>query len=126
MADSRRPIRVLETSQAPAYYLPPEDVDETLMVPVEGFHTFCEWKGQADYVDVVVGEHRAARAAWRYPDPTPSFAAIAGWYAFYPARVDRCTVDDFVVTPNAGDFYGGWITPRVVGPFKGGPGTTGW
>jgi len=40
--------------------------------------------------------------------------------------MDRCTVDGEEVLPQAGSFYGGWITSRVVGPFKGEPGTLGW
>ncbi|WP_216653605.1 hypothetical protein [Nocardioides sp. zg-DK7169] len=46
--------------------------------------------------------------------------------AFYPGRMDRCTVDGEVVVAQEGDFYGGWITSRVTGPFKGAPGTSGW
>ena len=52
--------------------------------------------------------------------------AIAGHYAFYPGRVDAATVDGEQVKAQPGDFYGGWITSRVTGPFKGAPGTLGW
>ena len=69
---------------------------------------------------------RVADAAWRYLEPSPGFAAIADHLAFYPQRVDACFVDDEQVQANEGDFYGGWITSKVVGPFKGGPGTWGW
>jgi hypothetical protein len=65
-------------------------------------------------------------ACWWYATPTPDFASIAGWIAFYPSRVDRITVDGEVVRPVGGDFYGSWVTSRVAGPFKGGPGTEGW
>jgi uncharacterized protein (DUF427 family) len=130
VADTVRGLRVLETSQAPAYYFPPDDVDESLVRPSRT-RTFCEWKGRASYRDLVVprdgGPVRVvADAAWTYPEPTTAFVAIAHHVAFYPQRVDRCTVGDDVVSPNDGDFYGGWITPRVVGPFKGGAGTWGW
>jgi uncharacterized protein (DUF427 family) len=125
VARTTRGHRVVETSQAPAYYLPIDDVDAALIRPSRT-RTFCEWKGQASYVDVVVDGRVIPDAAWTYPSPTPAFAAIAGHLAFYAARVDRCWVGDDVVSPNDGDFYGGWITPRVVGPFKGGPGTLGW
>jgi hypothetical protein len=40
--------------------------------------------------------------------------------------MDRCTVGGVIVTPQPGEFYGGWITPDVVGPFKGDAGSTGW
>lgn len=125
VADTAAAWRVLETSQAPAFYLPPSDVDLGSVRPGRG-HSFCEWKGEASYFDVVVGDSEATSAAWTYRSPTPPFAAIADHLAFYPQRVDACYVDDEQVDPNGGDFYGGWITSSVVGPFKGSAGTSGW
>jgi uncharacterized protein (DUF427 family) len=125
VADTRRAWRVLETSQAPAYYLPPEDVAMELFEPA-ALRTFCEWKGLASYLDLVVDDDRVPEAAWTYPDPTPPFAAIRDHVAIYASRVDACFVDGERVQSNEGDFYGGWITSRVVGPFKGGPGSRGW
>jgi len=129
LASTERGHRVLETSQAPAYYFPPEDVDLTLLRPSPTV-TFCEWKGVATYLDLVVGDDTGRRVvadvAWTYASPTDRFREIAGHLAFYANRVDRCRVGDHEVTPNDGDFYGGWITPDVVGPFKGGEGTRGW
>lgn len=125
VAESRRAVRVLETSHAPVYYVPLEDVRSDLLVRTER-RTFCEFKGVAAYADLVVGDRRSPAACWWYPTPTPGFVAIAGWIAFYPSRVDRVTVDGEVVRPVGGDFYGSWVTSRVVGPFKGGPGTEGW
>jgi uncharacterized protein (DUF427 family) len=125
VAESRRALRVLETSQAPAFYLPPEDVDVSLLRPSTQA-SFCEWKGRASYCDIVVGGRVATDAAWTYPRPTAAFAAIAGWYSFYPQRVDACWVDGELVQAMDGGFYGGWVTSAVVGPFKGGPGTATW
>jgi len=125
VADTTSGFRVLETSQAPAYYFPPDDVDATFLRPSLS-QTWCEWKGAASYVDVVVGDRTVPDAAWTYRTPTAGFAPIAGYFAFYAQKADRCTVGDDVVLPNDGDFYGGWITSRVVGPFKGAPGTRGW
>lgn len=125
IAESLRPVRVLETSQPPAYYLPPDDVRTDLLVPSTR-RSGCEWKGDAVYWTVAVGDRVAEDAAWSYPAPTERFAAIRDHLAFYPQRVDECTVDGEVVEPNEGSFYGGWITTRVVGPFKGGAGTLGW
>ncbi|MFZ4518467.1 MAG: DUF427 domain-containing protein [Microthrixaceae bacterium] len=130
LADSVRAKRVLETSQAPAYYLPPEDVELRLLRPADTT-TYCEWKGVASYVDLVVpaagGPPRVVPdVGWRYERPTVGFGAIAGYLAFYAQKAERATVGADVVSPNDGDFYGGWITPRVVGPFKGGAGTRGW
>ena len=125
VADTTAAWRVLETSQPPAYYLPAADVDLSLLRTAPG-RSFCEWKGVAAYFHVVVGDAVADQAAWSYPDPTPAFEPIAGHLAFYPQRVDGCFVDDEQVDPNEGDFYGGWITSDIVGPFKGAPGTLGW
>lgn len=120
-----RSLRVLETSHPPTYYLPMADFLEGSLRPVEG-SSYCEWKGTAAYLDVVGGGMRAERAAWHYPHPEPAFAELVGHAALYAALMDRCLVDGEVVRPQPGGFYGGWVTSRVVGPFKGGPGTGSW
>ena len=125
LADTRRAYRVLETSHPPVYYLPPADIQMQCLIPAGG-QSWCEWKGQAAYYSVVVGERRAENVAWYYPNPTPSFLPIKNYVAFYPRPMDRCLVDGEVVVPQPGGFYGGWITSDVVGPFKGEPGTMGW
>ena len=117
--------RVLETSHPPVYYLPPEDVRMDLFRPAGG-GSFCEWKGMAEYLDLVVGGRVAERIAWRYPHPTAAFSPVAGYLAMYAGPLDRATVGGKTVTPQPGGFYGGWITPEIVGPFKGGPGSMGW
>jgi hypothetical protein len=88
--------------------------------------SFCEWKGRAGYYTVSVGDRQASSAAWFYPNPTPAFAAIKDYVAFYPSRMDACYLDGEKVQAQEGDFYGGWITKDIVGPFKGGLGTWGW
>jgi len=125
VADTRAALRVLETSQPPAYYLPPDDVDMSLLVPSTG-QTFCEWKGLATYASVQAGGREAADAAWTYLDPTARFRDLLGYWAFYAQKMDECWVDDDQVQANEGSFYGGWITSKVVGPFKGAPGTAHW
>lgn len=125
IADTVRGVRTLETSHPPSYYLPRDDIDPDVLVATDG-GSLCEWKGRAIYLDVVAGERRAARAAWSYPSPTPSFAAIAGHVAFYAGMMDACFVDDDRVVPQPGGFYGGWITPGVAGPFKGVEGSAFW
>ena len=129
IAQTTRGFRVLETSHPPVYYFPPEDVDLTRIRPAGG-GSFCEWKGAARYFDLVdtnpTPPVRVASVAWSYPRPTEPFASMANHIAFYADKFDACFVDDHRVTPQPGRFYGGWITPDVVGPFKGGPGTMGW
>lgn len=125
IADTRRPIRVLETSQPPAYYLPAADIRTDLLVPVDR-STWCEWKGSAAYWTVDTSDAVAEAAVWSYPQPTDRFADLVGHYGFYAQHMAECSVDGEVVDPNEGSFYGGWITSDVVGPFKGAPGTLGW
>ena len=125
IADTRAAYRILETSHPPVYYLPPDDVRTDLLLPAEGA-SYCEFKGLAKYLSVRVGDREANRAVWSYADPNPAYNAIAGYLAFYPSQMDRCTVDGEEVQAQPGDFYGGWITREIAGPFKGGPGTSGW
>ena len=125
IAETTRAFRVLETSHPPVYYIPPEDVRGEFLRPSRR-QTYCEFKGEASYYDVVLGEHVVSDAAWYYPEPRSRYEAIRGYVAFYPARVDAAFVDDEQVQSQAGDFYGGWITAEIEGPFKGAPGTAGW
>jgi uncharacterized protein (DUF427 family) len=119
IADTTRAHRVLETSHPPVYYIPPEDIAPGALEPVERT-TFCEWKGNASYFDVVGGDgERVARGAWTYRNPSAGFEPIRDAVAFYPGEMDECTVDGEVVEPQAGGFYGGWITKDIVGPFNG-------
>ena len=113
-------LRVLETFHPPTLYVPPEAVRLDLLEPAAG-RSFCEWKGIARYFSVVVGERRIERALWSYPQPTPAFVALAGWFALYPALMDGCWMNGERVEPQPGGFYGGWITSAVQGPFKGDP-----
>ena len=125
VARTTRSWRVLETSHPPTYYLPAEAFAEGALREARG-SSWCEWKGAASYFDLVVGDVVAPRAAWTYHSPTPGFEQVGGAIAVMPSLVDRCTVDGEVVRPQPGSFYGGWITDRVVGPFKGVPGSMGW
>ena len=130
VADTRRALRVLETSHPPTYYLPLADVAPGALVPVPGAQSFCEFKGRAGYYDVVGADTDGGRlvrprGAWGYPHPARGYEALADHVALYPAGL-LCTVDGERVEAQEGDFYGGWRTSRVVGPFKGGAGTRGW
>jgi uncharacterized protein (DUF427 family) len=125
LAYTSRAKRVLETSHPPVYYVPPQDVRMEHLRP-SGAASFCEWKGQAQYYDISIEGRTEERAAWHYGDPAPPFGDIRDYVAFYPSKMDVCWVDGERVEAQPGDFYGGWITPDVVGPFKGGPGTLGW
>ena len=117
--------RVLETSHPPVYYLPPDSVFPGVL-RLSGRTSFCEFKGTAHYLNATHKGKASPEAAWTYLDPSPGYEMLAGFVAFYPARVDLCVVGLEPVQAQEGGFYGGWITSNVVGPFKGGPGTEGW
>jgi len=125
IADTRAAYRVLETSHPPNYYFPPGDLLDGA-VEASGGTSFCEFKGRASYWTVRGGDRAEENAAWSYVTPSPAFRMIQDHLAFYPGRMDACYVDDELVTPQEGGFYGGWITSNLVGPFKGPPGTRGW
>jgi uncharacterized protein (DUF427 family) len=125
IADTNQAFRVLETSHPPVYYLPPADLHLQYLIRTAR-STFCEFKGRAAYYTIAVGDRRVENGAWFYPDPTPEFAVIRNYVAFYAGPMDACYVDDELVQPQSGDFYGGWVTSDIVGPFKGGPGSWGW
>ena len=125
IADTVRAMRVMETASPPTFYLPPDDVDLSVLVPARG-GSMCEWKGLAAYWSIAVPDQPTLEAAgWSYPQPTPAFAGIAGWHSFYPGRV-RCEIDGERVRPQPGGFYGGWLTDDIAGPVKGEPGTGHW
>ena len=117
-------FRILETAHPPTFYLPPRAVRLPLLESMPG-SSLCEWKGKASYYRLVNGDRKIERVAWNYLNPTPEFATLAGYLSFYPSKL-RCFVDGESVRAQEGDFYGGWITSKIVGPFKGGPGTWGW
>ncbi|MBW4040238.1 MAG: DUF427 domain-containing protein [Acidobacteria bacterium] len=126
LADTTRALRILETSHPPVFYIPPADIAMHLLQPSNRRSSFCEFKGTATYWTIHIASALSPDAAWSYAHPTPPFAALRNHLAFYASRVDECTVDGERVTPQPGDFYGGWITSRIRGPFKGPPGTLGW
>lgn len=125
IARTNAAYRVLETSHPPTYYLPPEDIDRSVLVAGRG-RSFCEWKGEAEYWSARVGDRVIPNCGWSYPNPTGAFAAMKDHLAFYAAAMDACYVGDELARPQPGGFYGGWVTSQVVGPFKGGPGTEFW
>ena len=125
VADTTASIRTLETSHPPSYYIPKTDITPGLLRQVAG-SSFCEWKGTAVYYDVEVDGVVLSRVGWSYPDPSSAFQSLRDHVAFYAAPFDRCSVDGETVRPQPGAFYGGWITDRLAGPFKGIPGSRGW
>lgn len=125
VVESSRAKRVLETSHPPNIYVPFEDVTPGILERCSRL-TACEWKGTADYWDVRADGLTVPAAAWSYPQPRSGYEQLAGFVSFYPGRMEACFLGAEPVTPQPGQFYGGWITGDILGPFKGGEGTWGW
>ncbi len=121
IVDTTDVVRVLETSHPPVYYVPRAAVGPGMLIPSDR-RSFCEFKGVAHYLSTA----SVADVAWYYPEPAAGYESLTDRIAFYASRVEACYVDDERVDPQAGDFYGGWITKDITGPFKGAPGTGGW
>jgi len=119
IAETQRGRRVLETAGAPTYYFPPEDVFAPMTA--EASRSVCEWKGLAESLSLP----GAANAGWRYTDMFPAFQILHRWVAFYPAIVD-CYLGEQRVSTQPGGYYGGWVSPDLVGPIKGEPGSSAW
>ena len=124
IADTRQAIRVLETASPPTIYIPPEDINMAVLQKTAG-SSFCEWKGAAVYWSLQTPEAHIKNVAWSYDPINSRFAEIEGFLCFYPGKI-ACAIDDEPVQPQAGGFYGGWVTQEIVGPWKGPPGTGGW
>ncbi|MGE4609145.1 MAG: DUF427 domain-containing protein [Myxococcota bacterium] len=125
VAESTRALRLVETSSPPAYYIPAADVARGFLHEIDET-TLCEWKGTAQTWSIEIARRIAHAAAWSYPNPEPGFESIADHFAFNAGRVDACYVGEQPVVPQPGEYYGGWITPEIVGPFKGEPGSETW
>ncbi len=125
IARTSRALRVLETASPPTVYVPLEDIERGCVKESESRGTLCEWKGSATYLDVVVGEERVHAAGWHYPEPAAAYEQLRRHVCFYPGRVAAYLGNERVRAQD-GDFYGGWITEEIEGPFKGSPGTLGW
>lgn len=123
---TRAALRLLETASPPTFYLPFADARRDLLIASpEARGSRCEWKGLAQYWSIRAGSELLPDVAWSYPSPHAPYGAIASCFSVYPGRVE-CFVAGERVRPQGGGFYGGWVTGELVGPWKGGPGTSGW
>lgn len=125
IARTSEAVRVCETASPPTFYLPPTDVRVDYLQRSSS-SSFCEWKGEATYWSLIIpGTPKLSKVAWSYEKPNSNCEQIRGFFSFYPLHVD-CFVEGIRVQPQPGGFYGGWVTPEIVGPFKGEPGTSAW
>lgn len=124
IAESGNSVRILETSGPPVFYIPQNDIDMKKLEKGRG-SSLCEWKGPAGYWNVNVEGRIIANAGWTYSSPFAGYEYIKDYVAFYPSKLD-CFVDGEKVLPQPGEFYGGWVTSEITGPFKGEKGSEWW
>ncbi len=93
IADTSRALEMREASYPAVLYVPIDDVDQRLLRS-NARHTWCPYKGEASYYDVVddlvdghVDVPDLTDVAWYYADPFPAVADIKGHVAFYADRV---------------------------------------
>jgi uncharacterized protein (DUF427 family) len=87
IAETDRALELRESNYPPVLYIPLADVDLELLRASDE-HTYCPYKGEASYYDVLPGDGSTlAGAVWYYPDPYSAVAPIRGHVAFYADRV---------------------------------------
>ena len=118
IAETARAIRILETGHPPVYYIPREDIRMEFLVATSQSST-CEFKGTATYYNLKGKKKENDSAAWSYLNPSKGYEAIRDYIAFYPKFMDACFVNEERVRQEPGEYYGGWVTSEIVGPFAG-------
>jgi uncharacterized protein (DUF427 family) len=84
-------LTLQEATYPPVYYLPLDDVDQSLLRRTE-HATYCPYKGNAAYYSVVTADGELTNVIWTYETPYPAVESIAKRVAFYTDRVEL-TVD---------------------------------
>ncbi|TCM79026.1 DUF427 domain-containing protein [Rhizobium sp. BK068] len=87
IADSRNALTLQEASYPAVKYIPRADVDMALLTRSD-HHTYCPYKGEASYFNIVSGGDIARDAIWTYENPYAAVSEIKEHLAFYPDRVD--------------------------------------
>ena len=91
VADSKNAIFLFETGLPTRYYIPREDVSDTL-TPSDA-KTACPYKGVANYFNVAAGGKTYENIVWYYPEPVAEASKIKGLLCFDNEKVDTISVD---------------------------------
>lgn len=87
IAETEHPRILFETGLPPRYYLPPEDVDKSLLKESNS-QTHCPYKGEASYYSVETNGKILEDAAFYYPDPLPEAEKVKGYLCFLAEEVE--------------------------------------
>lgn len=91
VADSQNALRLQEADYPAVLYIPPQDVDRSLLERTS-HTTYCPYKGDASYYSIPVGGEKSVNAIWTYETPHEAMSILKDHVAFYPDRVDEITV----------------------------------
>jgi uncharacterized protein (DUF427 family) len=87
IAETDRALEMHEAAYPAVFYVPLDDVRQDLLRQSD-HHTYCPYKGEASYYDVIGGDGSdLTDVIWYYGDPYPAVAEIEGHVAFYADRV---------------------------------------
>lgn len=86
LAESDRPRLLFETTARPRFYLTAEELRTERLEP-STLRTSCQYKGEAHYFHVRLGDRLVEDLVWQYPAPREDGRRIAGRYAI---RHERC------------------------------------
>jgi uncharacterized protein (DUF427 family) len=125
IANTTQSKRVLEKAHPPCYYIPMADI-QMHYLKINGEISFCQYKGKASYFNLEVGTEIITDLAWTYLKPTSKYTQLTGYVAFFAGKGCDCYVGEELASPQPSEFFGGWITADIVGPFKGEDGTWDW
>jgi uncharacterized protein (DUF427 family) len=87
IATSTSALTLREAAYPAVQYVPLADVDPAVL-EASSHATYCPFKGEASYYDLVVDGARLDGAVWTYPAPYDAVAGIRDHVAFYPDRVE--------------------------------------
>jgi uncharacterized protein (DUF427 family) len=101
VADTTRPVLLLETGLVTRYYIPPADVAMEYFEPGPGY-SMCPYKGTARYLSYARGDTQVDGAAWYYPAPLRDVVKIASHVCFWNERADTTIEVDGAPVPHLG------------------------
>ncbi|WP_043359935.1 DUF427 domain-containing protein [Belnapia sp. F-4-1] len=91
VAETSRALTLQEASYPAVQYIPREDAAMEMLARTPR-STHCPYKGDASYYSIAASGRQAENAVWSYESPYPAMAAIKGYLAFYPDRVDAIEI----------------------------------
>lgn len=87
LASTGNALVLRETHLPVRYYIPPDDVDSSLLTPSDTVST-CAYKGHASYLSTADGRPEGRDIAWTYRHPLDDAMRVRDHLAFFNERTD--------------------------------------